>query len=599
VVILAGLAVGWFLWRRVETRPAPTERQLTANPVEDQVWSAAISPDGRYVAYVDQTGLYLRSIDSGETHPVSLPTELRDRIEGVKWFPGGGKLVAEVRASDSWDLWIITILGEAAPRFLYRNGLEPAISPDGRLLAFTGVEVPRSSGVFVGGINGESPRSLVRSGVDHQVYSPAWSPDGRWIAYLNSKNVQGSWSWAIEVRPAGGGPAKTLVSEASLPKSASFSQYGWNLLSWSPDWRLVFAVTEASESTAAPKGSLWQAQVDPSTAQAAGIKRLTGWTDFSAIELTVTADGKRFSFLKQRHWQDVYLGELGPDGTSLKPPRRFTLDNRGSQLQDWTRDSKAIIFDSSRNGRSEVFRQALNESVPEAIVQGVGDYHAPSVTPDGSQILYMESQRAAAGGPGPLTHPNRLMRRALAGGSPEMLLEDPARVISEFMCPLKPGSACVLSDKEGKDFVFYSLDPVRGKGNQLGRIPVSESGLTSWAISPDGSRLALIDGNQYKGRIEVLSLSDRGWHELPVETGWGALQSIGWAADGKGFYVIPGPPDFNLLYVTLAGKVKPLLPKARRPWMIWMTSPLPSPDGKYLAFQAQTRDSNVWMLENF
>ena len=97
----------------------------------------------------------------------------------------------------------------------------------------------------------------------------------------------------------------------------------------------------------------------------------------------------------------------------------------------------------------------------------------------------------------------------------------------------------------------------------------------------------------------MLSLSDRAWHEVPVETGWGALQLIGWAADGKGFYVTPGPPDFNLLYVTLAGKVKPLLPKARRLWVIEMVGALPSPDGKYLAFQAHTRDSNVWMLENF
>jgi hypothetical protein len=33
-VIAAALAVGWFVWRRVETRPAPTERRLTANPPE-------------------------------------------------------------------------------------------------------------------------------------------------------------------------------------------------------------------------------------------------------------------------------------------------------------------------------------------------------------------------------------------------------------------------------------------------------------------------------------------------------------------------------------------------------------------------------------
>jgi len=27
--------------------------------------------------------------------------------------------------------------------------------------------------------------------------------------------------------------------------------------------------------------------------------------------------------------------------------------------------------------------------------------------------------------------------------------------------------------------------------------------------------------------------------------------------------------------------------------------PVPSPDGKYLAFQAHTWDSNVWVTENF
>ena len=55
------------------------------------------------------------------------------------------------------------------------------------------------------------------------------------------------------------------------------------------------------------------------------------------------------------------------------------------------------------------------------------------------------------------------------------------------------------------------------------------------------------------------------------------------------------PDSFNLVCTTCAGKVKPLLRNGHRQWMI---NPLPSPDGKYLAFQAQTWDSNVWMLEN-
>ena len=35
--------------------------------------SAAISPDGKFLAYSDHTGLYLKEIRTGETHRVPLP----------------------------------------------------------------------------------------------------------------------------------------------------------------------------------------------------------------------------------------------------------------------------------------------------------------------------------------------------------------------------------------------------------------------------------------------------------------------------------------------------------------------------------------------
>jgi Tol biopolymer transport system component len=107
----------------------------------------------------------------------------------------------------------------------------------------------------------------------------------------------------------------------------------------------------------------------------------------------------------------------------------------------------------------------------------------------------------------------------------------------------------------------------------------------------------LVDQDKHKGRIEVLSLSDRAWHEISVEAGWGELQDLNWAADGKGFFVTSLLPDsFNLLYVTLAGKAKPLVRNGHRQWMV---NPWASPDGKWLAYQAQTWDSNVWLLEGF
>jgi serine/threonine protein kinase len=52
---------------------AVIERQITTNPVEDPVVFAAISPDGKYVAYNDSTAIRIRLIDTGETRTLSVP----------------------------------------------------------------------------------------------------------------------------------------------------------------------------------------------------------------------------------------------------------------------------------------------------------------------------------------------------------------------------------------------------------------------------------------------------------------------------------------------------------------------------------------------
>jgi serine/threonine protein kinase len=50
-----------------------TERQITTNPIENPISFAAISPDGKYVAYSDATAIRLRLIDTGETRVLSAP----------------------------------------------------------------------------------------------------------------------------------------------------------------------------------------------------------------------------------------------------------------------------------------------------------------------------------------------------------------------------------------------------------------------------------------------------------------------------------------------------------------------------------------------
>jgi serine/threonine protein kinase/DNA-binding winged helix-turn-helix (wHTH) protein/Tol biopolymer transport system component len=618
LALIAASALLWFLTHRAPApRPELVERQLTANPPEDYVMTAAISADGKYIAYNDQTGLYLRSVVSGETHAVSLPAGFSKDLapgDGLAWFPDGGNLLADVNRPEPYALWVIRILGEAPPQLIYRNGIQPAISPDGQSVAFTSCCVDRDpylQEILVGRINGETPRKLVaaqdrgRISFENRVGSSAWSPDGRWVAYQKTwKAAQGTQASAIEVRPAAGGAAKTLLSDASLTKPSSLCSV-LELpcsMAWSPDWRLVFAASQATESPSAhAKYSLWQVGVKPSTGEAAGRPgQLTPWSDFEPVNPTITQDGKRLSLMKHRVWDDVYLAELGPGSASMKPPRRLTLDNRGIDgLDSWTPDSQAILFSSSRNGRAEVFRQGLVESIDEAMVRGPEGYRLARLTADGSWMLYVEWTPTATVAP---PAPDRIMRRAVAGGSPEMVLQEPGgdaqgKYVWDYKCPLRPGSPCVLGEKNGNDLVFYSLDPARGKGKQLAKAVVRPFFGWDWDVSPDGSRLGLIGLAGHDGRIEILSFSDSTWHEISLERPLGLLFSISWAADGKGFFVTSWQNNSNdLLHVTLAGKIEPLI---RNGYRQGIEKLLPSPDGKYLAYQGDTTDSNVWLLEGF
>jgi len=73
--ILAAPRLGW-LARLASARSAlAMARQITSNPMDDPVVRAAISPDGKYLAYTDLEGLHLRVIESGETHSIPLPED--------------------------------------------------------------------------------------------------------------------------------------------------------------------------------------------------------------------------------------------------------------------------------------------------------------------------------------------------------------------------------------------------------------------------------------------------------------------------------------------------------------------------------------------
>ena len=71
--LLAFIAIVLFRHSQTSDAPEIAQRQVTANPDNDSVYNAALTEDGKQLAYADLEGLHIRTIDTGEVHNVTLP----------------------------------------------------------------------------------------------------------------------------------------------------------------------------------------------------------------------------------------------------------------------------------------------------------------------------------------------------------------------------------------------------------------------------------------------------------------------------------------------------------------------------------------------
>src|SRR5271155_2064510 len=136
VLVISLLALGFgFRWLKNQQTSVPrkplAERQLTHNPPENRLIGAAISADGKYLAYTDPKGLHLSTIATGEIHDIPLPDEIRTHLWSVNWFPDGEKVLLGAESeTDVNAVWSASVFG-GTPRKLRIHCAGPQVSPDG------------------------------------------------------------------------------------------------------------------------------------------------------------------------------------------------------------------------------------------------------------------------------------------------------------------------------------------------------------------------------------------------------------------------------------------------------------------------------------
>lgn len=374
VVLLVGLTALflWFAFDKVSSISSIKLERLTFN---GKVKIAAISPDGKFVAYVvDDEGMqsiWLKNTGA-EGDVQVLPAVADTQLYGLFFAPDGDHIYYV--ANDT--LYHLPILG-GSPREVLRSfgagsrSKSIAASPDEKHFAFIR---HTANGPVLVVVNADgSDERILASGPDETILlrSVVWSPDSKNIA-LVAVIAAGKQSIAV-VRVADG--AVSTIS--TQPTWSSISQ-----IAWRPDGGGLYAV--------AMEGRNLSSQVWHLSYPEGGSENITN--DFNNYQsISVTSDGTTLAAVRVEQSAHIWISAT-EDGSHLTQLTHGIEGYDGVYGLDYLSNGN-VVYESTPGEKGQVWSVASNGGDPKQLLTNSG---SSAASPDGKYVVFQSVDDAGS-----------------------------------------------------------------------------------------------------------------------------------------------------------------------------------------------------------
>ena len=200
--------------------------------------SLSVSPDGRTIAFVEQTAdENIWEIEpNSEPHPLIRSTRAD---HSPQFSPDGSQIVFASDRTGNYEIWLADSDGRNQKQLTDSNTSagSPRFSPDGKFIVYD-AQIADGSDVYIVSVNGGTPRRLTKNAGNNSL--PAWSADGNSIFFLSNLSG-GEQIWKM---PTSGGKAVQITKQGAFEMFAA------------PDGRTIIY------SKAGGKAGLWSVGTD-------------------------------------------------------------------------------------------------------------------------------------------------------------------------------------------------------------------------------------------------------------------------------------------------------------------------------------------------